>query len=161
MEAFLMEKATIKAGVPYDADVVLGAPIRVKMSKGDRLAIILNMGDSVAAVVDATLKQHNAASAGTSKDLSIANPYYKKAGTATVFTKVEPSSASANYVLTPDFAAQEGQVVFEVLSEDLDMNNGFAWVSIVLADTTAPKLVSVLHVAHKLRETPGYAIDGL
>ncbi len=156
MNSFLLERANIKAVVPSDGDTAITGS-RVALSTGQRVAIVVNMGDSTGAVADFTLKQHNAASSGTTKDLSIANPYFKKAGAATSFTKVEPTVAAANYVLTSDFAAQEGVVVFEVLQEDLDVNNSFGWVSIDVADTTAAKLISILYIVLDPESQPAYS----
>jgi hypothetical protein len=156
MEKFLMEGSNIKqVAVPSDMDTaVTGA--RIKMEKGDRLAIVLSMGDSVGAVVEFALKQHNAASGGTTKALEVMNPYFKKAGSATSFTKVEPTAVEDTYDLAADFAAQEGVVVFEVLGEDLDVNNGFAWVSVNAADSTVAKLLAGLYVVGKSRFQPAY-----
>lgn len=157
-EKFLAEEKGIKACVPFDMDTVTTLP-RIGLQKGDRVAIVCNMGDSVAAVADFTLKQHTALTGGTSKDLAVANPYYKKAGAANVFTKVEPTSETANYVLSADFAAQEGVVVFEVLGEDLDNENGFEYVSIAAADSTATKILSVVYLLGNTRFEPAYAIE--
>jgi hypothetical protein len=158
MEQFLLEALTLKSAEPVDMNTAAITGHRTKLAKGDRLAIIVNMGDSTAAVADFSLVQSNAASAGTSKALSVDNPYFKKVGAATSFTKVEPTAAASNYVLSTDFAADPGMVVFEVLGEDLDVNNGFAWVSLDIADSTAAKLVSVVHVLHAVREKPAYSI---
>ena len=123
-EVMMAELEGIKACVPFDMDTVTALP-RIGLEKGDRVAIICIMGDSVGAVVDLTLKQHTAITAGTSKDLATSNPYYKKVGAATSFTKVTPVAEAANYVLSTDFAAQEGVVVFEVLGEELDNEGGY------------------------------------
>ena len=157
-EQFLLEQVNLKAAVPVDMDAAAFAGPRVSLKEGYRLAIICNMGDSVGAAVTFTLKQHNAASGGTSKDLEVANLYYKKAGAATSFTKVEPTVAAAAYNLAADFAAQEGIVVFEVLAEDLDVEGGFTHVSIEAADSGAAKLLSVVHVLHNVKHKPAYEI---
>jgi len=160
MEAFLMEKANLKivAG-PVDLNTAAVTGARVSMKDCKRVAFVVQMGDSVGAAVDLTLRQHDAASAGTSKDLSVANLYYTKAGTATKFTKVAPSVAAAAYNLAADFAAQEGIAVLEVLAEDLDTNNGFAWVSMDIADSGAAKLGTVLAVLGGAGLLPPYTQD--
>lgn len=158
MEQFLAEYVGLKAEAPVDMNTAAITGARTKIAKGDRLAFVVNMGGSTAALVQMTLRQHNAASSGTSKDLSVANPYYKKVGAATSFTKVEPTSAAALYDLSSDFAGAAGMVVLEVLAEDLDINNGYAWVSLDMADSTAAKLVSVVHVLGKVKEKPAYSI---
>lgn len=146
MEAFLMEKYNIKqvAG-PVDGNTAAITGTRVGMKGYRRIAFVIQLGDSTTALaVTPTLRQHNAASGGSSKDLSVANPYFKKVGAATKFTKVEPTVAAAAYDLTTDFANDEGILVLEVLAEDLDVNNNFSHVSVDLADTGAAKMVSVL-----------------
>jgi len=118
MEAFLMEKANMKQVVlPVDLNTAAVTGARVSMKGCKRVAFLVDMGDSTGATVQCTLRQHDAASAGSSKDLSVANPYFKKAGTATKFTKVEPTVAAAMFDISADFAAQEGLAVFEVLEE--------------------------------------------
>lgn len=159
MNQFLMEKSSLKlAHLPVDMNTAAITGARIKMNLGDRLAIIVAMGTSTAALAQFTLRQHNAASSGTSKNLSVDNPYYKKAGAATVFTKVEPSVAAAAYDLSTDFAADGGLVVFEVLQEDLDVNNGFAWVSLDIADSTAAKLACTMYQVVDAEFKPAYNI---
>ncbi len=150
MEAYLMEKANIKSvGGPVDLNTAAVTGDRVSMKGLTRVTFVVNMGDSTAATLVAfTLRQHNAASAGTSKDLSVLNPYFVKAGAATSFTKVEPTVAAALHTLTTTFADEPGIVVFEVLAEDLDVNNGYAWVSLDIGDAGAAKIGSVLAICH-------------
>lgn len=155
--AALLEKLNIKAMEPVDMNTAAITGARISMKESDRVAIVCNMGDSVAAVVDFTLKQHNAASGGTSKVLAVANPYFKKVGAATSFTKVEPTVAASNFVLSSDFAAEPGMVVFEVLAADLDINGGFTHLSIDAADSTAAKLISIEYVSHEVDKKPAYA----
>lgn len=154
--SFLAEEVGIKTGIPYDMDTVTVQP-RISLAKGDRLAIVLNMGDSTAAVVNFKVNQHNAASAGTTKDLETLNPYYKKAGAATSFTKVVPTVADADYDVAADFASQEGVVVLEVLGEDCDNENGFNWVSVGALDSTATKILSVVYILNGMKFKPAYS----
>ena len=158
MEKLLLDQANIKACVPADMNTAAFVGDRVSMAEVIKLAIVVNMGDSVGAVVDFTLKQHNAASGGTSKVLAVQTPYFKKAGAATVFTKVDQSVAASNFVLSADFAAQEGMVVFEICPEDLDVEGNFSHVSIEALDSTAAKLISVLYVAHKCKALPAHSV---
>lgn len=158
-EVMMAELEGIKACIPFDMDTVTTLP-RISLEKGDRVAIVCVMGDSVGAVVDLTLKQHTALTGGLSKDLATSNPYYKKAGAATSFTKVTPVAEAANYVLSADFAAQEGVVVFEVLGEELDNEGGYSHVSIAAADSTVVgKILSVLYVLRNVRFLPAYKLD--
>lgn len=145
-----MEKVNIKSiAGPVDGNTAAITGVRVNMKEYKRVSLIFNMGDSTTATdVSFQLKQHNAASGGTTKALAISNAYFHKVGVATVFTKVEPSVANDDYDLTTLFANDEGVVVFEVLEEDLDVNGGFAWISVDLTDMGAAKLVSGLAVLH-------------
>lgn len=144
---FLAEdKALKQAFLPVDLNAAAVTGERINIGKGHRLAIVLTMGDSTGAQVRPTLRQHNAATAGTSKDLEVANAYFHKAGAATVFTKVEPTAAAALYNLDSIFGDAEGIVVFEVLAEDLDVNNGFEFVSVDLADSGAAKVGAGIYV---------------
>ena len=152
-----MEVHNIKSAfLPVDMNTAAITGDRVSMAGADRVAIMIHMGDSTAATVQFTLRQHNAATAGTSKDLSVDNVYYKKAGTATSFTKVSPVAAAALYDVGTDFASQEGVVVFEVLSEQLDNDNGFNWVSVDAADSAAAKLGSAVYILRNVRNMPAY-----
>jgi hypothetical protein len=159
MNQHLLEKHTIKQIIPQslNASALTGTP-RIKVEKGFRVAIVASMGDSTAAVVEFALKQHNAATAGTTKALEIAAPYYHKAGAATVFTKVEPTVAADTYTLSSVFADAEGVVVFEVLAEDLDVNGGFAWISLEIAAPTAAKVFAVHYQLHEVKYAPAYEL---
>lgn len=157
---YLAEGVVLKQGViPQDVNGAAQTGARLKMDDCDRVAIVLSCGDSTGAVLDVTLRQHDAASAGTSKDLEVANKYYHKAGAATSFTKVEPTVAAANYVLSSVFANDEGIVVLEVESAQLDVENGFAWVSLDVADSTAAKVVGVMYHGHPALKKPAYELD--
>ena len=158
MEAFLMEKVTLKqVTIPVDLNTAAVTGDRVAMKDFDRVSFVVSLGASTAATASFTLRQHNAATSGTSKDLSVANPYFVKAGAATVFTKVEPVANAAAYDLSTTYAANGGVVVFEVLAEDLDVNNNFGWVSLDILDSNAAKLGSVVAVASHGRG-PAYPI---
>lgn len=159
MNQYLAEGRALKLGaLPQDANANAITGERLHMKEVNRVAIVVQMGDSTGAAVDLTLRQHDAASAGNSKDLSVANAYYHKADTATSFTKVVPSSAAASYDLASIFAAAEGIVVFEVEESQLDLANGYGYVSIDIADSTAAKVFSVLYVGVS-EKLPAYELD--
>lgn len=156
--AFLLEKHNIKAELPVDLNTAGLVGARIKMDKAFRLAVVVNLGGSTGATVQVALKQHNAASGGTTKDLEVANKYFKKVGAATVFTQVEPTAKEDTYDLSADFANAAGVVVMEILAEDLDVSNGYAWVSVEIADSAVAKLGSVLYIAHECKDLPAYAV---
>lgn len=158
MNHFLLEKQVIKQTIPQSLNATgLSCP-RVKLDKAFRVAFVVSMGDSVAAVASFTLKQHNAASAGTTKDLVIDNPYFHKAGVATSFTKVQPTVASASYDLSTIFAAEEGVAVFEILADQLDVDNSFDHVSLEIAAPTAAKVFAPIYVLHEVKHAPAHEL---
>lgn len=160
MNALLLEKKSVKQVMaPVDLNTAAVTGARISLSKGDKVAIAISMGTSVAAVVQFALKQHTAAAGGSSKALEVANPYFVKAGAATAFTKVEPTAATDAYDLSATFAADGGIVVFEVLSEQLDVDGGYTHVSIDIADTTAAKIGAGLYILDNCRYAPAYALD--
>jgi hypothetical protein len=128
MEAFLMEKMNMKSVGLGDGHALTGDRISMKDAKRVSFGILVGTGNTETAFA-VTLRQHDAASAGVSKDLSVANKYFTKINLATAFTAVEPTVAAAAYDLHADFGDNVGMVVFEVLAEDLDHVNGFGWVS--------------------------------
>ena len=156
MEGLFSEKVTCKqvaAPADLNASAVTGA--RIKLEKGFKLAFVANMGDSTAAVTSFTINQHDAASAGNSKVLAISNPYFHKVATATSFTKVAVSAAS---VIAPTvFAADEGIMIIEILAEDLDVNNDYAYISVDVADSTAAKIMGALYYIQYMRNVPAYS----
>lgn len=159
MEAYLLEKYNAKpCVVPVDMNDAAVTGTRFNMKEQDRVAFIFTMGASTSAVVTFALKQHDAASSGTTKALSVDNPYFVKAGAATVWTRTDPASATDTYDLSTTFAAAAGSVVFEVLSEQLDILNGFAWVSITALDSTAAKLCAGFGICGGVRSRPGYNV---
>lgn len=145
--AYFMELFNVKNGfLPVDLNAGANTGARMSMKGCERIAFITTMGDSTSAVATFSFQQHNAASAGTSKALTHSNPYYHKNAALTVFTKVTPGSAASSFDLATQFAGDEGIVVFEILAEDLDVNNDYAWVSMDIADTTAAKVGACIAV---------------
>lgn len=157
-ENFLMEMVNLKQGfLPVDLNTGANTGFRIPFTNCKRIAFVIQMADSTAAVVTATLQQHNAASSGTSKALTIANPYYYKLGSSTSFTKVIPVAAASSFDLSTTFAADEGLLVFEVLAEDLDVEGDFNYVSLSLADSTAAKVGACLAICLSSTANPAYA----
>jgi hypothetical protein len=156
-----LEKRNIKqAFAPVDLNTAAVTGARVSLAHVKKVACVISVGTSLTGgVVDITLKQHNAASAGTSKDLLVAKKYYKKVGTATKFTEVPATVAAANYVLSTDFDTNGGIVVFEVDAADLDVNGGFTHFSVNLADGGVAKVGSAIYILSDNDFTPAYALD--
>lgn len=145
--AYLMETHGAKqAFAPVDLNTAAITGARIGMKAGDRLAVVISLGASLASTVQVTLKQHNAATAGVTKDLVVANKYYHKAGAATVFTQVVPTVAAALVDVSTIFSTEGGLLVLEVLAEDLDVNGNFSHVSIDVADAGAAKIAAAVYV---------------
>jgi hypothetical protein len=158
MNGQFLENQNVKVLVaPVDMNTAAITGARCDMGKTAKVCAIISMGASVAASVVLNFKQHNAAAAGTSKALSVVPTYYKKVGTATVFTKVEGPAAVSSLDLSADFAADGGVVAVEIRSDLLDTNGGFSHFSIDLDDSGAAKLVSGLYVANEPSHLPAYA----
>jgi hypothetical protein len=155
---YLLEEKNIKKVMdPVDLNTAAITGARISLAKGDKVAVLLAMGASVGATVQVTLNQHTAASGGTSKVLTVANPYFHKAGAATEFTKVEPSAASM-FDISSVFAANAGVVVFEISGDQLDTDNGYAHFSVDIADSGAAKIGAACYIMSDCRHKPAYAV---
>lgn len=148
MEKFLLEKAVVKSVAgPVDLNTAAVTGGRVSMKNAKRIAFVLSVAAGTSTTTHQfTLRQHDAASAGNSKDLSVDNPYFHKIGAATSFTKVSPDSAAALYDLHSILADSASIVVFEVLAEQLDIANGYTHVSLDIADSGGAQLGHCLAV---------------
>lgn len=158
MEKFLMERSVVKGVVgPVDLNTAAVTGARVNMKNAKRIAFVCHLGAGSSTTTHTfTLRQHDAASAGNSKDLSVSNPYFHKIGAATSFTKVQPGSAAAAYDLHSILADSASIVAFEVLAEDLDVANDYAWASVDTADSGGAQLGSIVaHVEHMLHPAYG------
>lgn len=161
--ALLIEGSQIKTAVAVGADMgsaQTGA--RVKLANFEKCLVLVNMAASSApgAVVQATLKQHNAASGGTSKDLSVLNPHFYKVIGQDAFTKVVPSATRALVDASTQFDTAGGILAIEVRSEDLDNDGGYYWLSVDLADVggVLTKAVVGMYVLADARFEPAYAL---
>lgn len=159
MEAFLMEKATVKVLVdPVDFNTGANpAAARVDMSKCDRVTfLVIAAAGSTPNAHSFLLKQADAASSGNVKALSVANPYYVKASAATSFAKVDVDSATDAYDI--DSLVVDGKFVaaFEVLADQLDANNGYRYAYIDTVDFGGAQLGTVIAICHSRMSKPAY-----
>jgi hypothetical protein len=156
---FLEKNSAKQVSAPVDLNAAAITGARISMKECKHLAIVLSFGASTGATVEATLKQHTAASGGTTANLLVKANYYHKVGAATSFTKVEArpdASLPALLDLTTLLAADGGIVVIEVLDEHLDTNNGYDYVSVDLADSGAAKIFSGLMIPQDCSHQPAY-----
>jgi len=156
MNKYFGEKNNVKlAGNIADINGAGFTGERISMANVIRLAILVEFGNQAASGLTMSLKQHDAATGGTTKALEISNYNLTKVGTETVFTKHELSTPSDTVAVT-SIDNKLGVVEIEVLAEDLDRNNGFSHVSVDIADPSASKIVAVSYVGHENRYMPAY-----
>lgn len=156
MESYLMETSNIKlVSGPAALNGAATTGARVSMAAGERITFVVAVGASTGSTLSFSLKQHNAATSGTTKTLAIKEPVFKKVGAATTFTKVEAPLVDT-LDLSTDYAANAGIVVIEVLQENLDVNGNFAYVSLNLADSVTAKSASILAIVRHGRTVPTY-----
>jgi len=159
MEAFLAEEYGIKDGiVPQEVSASVVNGERISLENLHRVTVLVSVAATASAALSLTLRQHNAASAGDSKDLSVDNMYYHKVDAASSFTKVEPASAAASYDLFAVADVDKAVFAFEVLAEDLDVNNDFSHFSVDVTGDATARLVHAIYVgpADKL---PAYELE--
>jgi hypothetical protein len=157
----LLDKHTIKTAiVPVDLNTAANTGARISLAPGDRVGVLIHLGASLTgANVVVALKQHDAASAGNSKALEVARPYFKKTSAATHFTKVDVDTATDEYDLSTDFDTLGGLIYFEVESQDLDVSGGFTHFSVDVEDAAVAKVGSASYIVSDLRSGPGYSVD--
>lgn len=159
MEQFLAEQKGLKLGaVPASMNATPIEGARISLKEHRRVAIVCQFAASASAVLTASLKQHDAASGGTSKILEIANNYYHKVGAATKFTKVEVAVAEDSYDLAATVGNNAAIVVFEVLQEDLDVNGNFDHISVDLVGDATARVIAVSYVTEP-EFKPAYSLD--
>lgn len=158
-KSFLYEHNHKTGIVPQNcASGVTGA--RVKMNDCEKLFILINVGAGTAGTFTFTLKQHTAASSGTTANLSVDNGYYHKLSTATVFTKVEnEDSAAAAYTLSTEIGANKAVVAFEVDASQLNVDGGYYWASLDIAAIGQDRICSVDYIKVNSAFKPAYELS--
>jgi len=157
---YLAEAQGIKAAfVPKDLNGAATVGARVELKDAARCAFVLSVASGAAATFIARLKQHDAASGGATKALSVANAYYVKAAAATIFTKTEPTSSDVIDVST-QFDTDNGVLVLEILASDLDVDGGFNHFSVDMDDAAqvAGRLASGEYHLHAFEKQPAYDV---
>lgn len=146
MNAYLMEKMNLKqTAIQNSVAGVTGD--RVSMKDAKRVSFLVLLGSATSATgADVLLKQHDAASGGTSKALSVANKYYHKIAAATSFTQVAPTVAADTYSMLASVGDDTALLVFEVLAEDVDRAGGFDHVSVDLGAAGVARQAAVVAV---------------
>lgn len=154
MEGLFSEHIASKVALRGNVDNAESA--RISMGKAHKLVFLVSVA-SLAEDLGITLRQHDAAAAGNSKDLVISNPYFYKLDADAVATKVDaPDTAS---IAGSELNNNAGYIAVEVLSEDLDVNGNFSYVSVQLADTTGAREGQVIAMSHMPRLKPAYEVE--
>lgn len=140
--------------IPYDTNAAAGTGKRISLQRAQSIAFVLFKG--AGSGTDApvlTLKEHNAASSGTSQNLAKITTIYKKAdapGVGTEAWAVAVNQAAAATATLTGEATNSGIYVFEL--DGTSLSDGFTHVSLDVADTGAAgaQLGGVLYVLHGL-----------
>lgn len=158
MEAFFMEKATVKSAIdPVDLNDGANTGARIDMSKCRRVTFVLFAKAGTApSSHTVSFQQHDAASAGNSVALSIDSPYFHKLDAATYFTKVQPSAAASSFDIDALVIDAKFVAVFEVLAEQL--TDGYKWASMNVTDAGGAQLGACLAICHDMKDLPSYSV---
>jgi hypothetical protein len=156
-ESLFMEKATAKVVLgPVDFNTGANTGERIDMRMFKRVTFICALAAGTTPDNHTfTLRQHTAASAGTSADLASDTPYFHKINAATSFTKITPDTAVAAKDLDTLAADNKFMVVFEVLQQEL--TDGYRWVSVDAADSGGSQLGCVIAICHEAVAKPAYS----
>jgi hypothetical protein len=158
MNGRFLEYATMKkVAAPKDinASAIVGS--RVSLKDNERVAIAFSMDNGAGTTNAISFEQHDAAAAGNSKAVTVKS-YFHKIGAATVFTKVELETAVSTVDLSAVLGGAFAEVVFEIEAQDLDVNAGYAYVSVNVAASAAAKVVSGLYILPEPKNKPSYNV---
>ena len=108
------------------ADLNGASTVRIKLSESYKIAFLISCAN-VAADLVVNMQQHDAASGGNSKALETAEPYFS--GETQLDAKTE-RSVKSDAITISEVNGQEGIVSVEILAENLDIDNGFEYVSL-------------------------------
>lgn len=154
MELFT-EKHAIKKGLASQ-DVSGGAESdRISLKECLKLTALVRLETGIATDCQVTLRQHDAAAGGNSKDLLSTIPHvYRVDGSDHV--KVEADSVAAKDVAALDTAA--GYIALQVDPSDLDVNADFNHISVSISDPGAARIASVTYLCETKCE-PGHDVN--
>lgn len=153
MEGLFSEHITKKVALRGDLDNQESS--RISLKNAHKVALTISV-PSVAENLPFTLRQHDAASSGNSKDLVVSNDYFYKLDADDEGTRVDAPNTAA--VGGSELNGSAGLLTVEVLAEDLDVENGFAYVSIVVGDLAAARIGTIEAESHMPRSKPAYKV---
>jgi hypothetical protein len=132
-------------GVAPVADLAAGAQTgaRVHLKNYSGLCVVAYMG-AVSAGTDTfvpDVQQHNAATAGTTKDLDAVTQWFVKSETTLdgdeAWARVTQAAGSEISLTGATYAATQVIVAAEINTDALDTAGGYEWVSVDMADAGA------------------------
>lgn len=152
MEGLFGEHLPLKNA--YRGDLDGAETARIHMKDLHKLSMIIDCV-TLAQDVVVTLRQHDAASAGNSKDLVSVNDSFVRLDGATEGVRKEKTDAAT--ITFDELNGSAGCAIVEILGEDLDVDGGFEYVSIQLV-ASAPRTGTVMATSVMPRLKPAYLI---
>lgn len=127
---------------------------RLKVSKGNRVAVLLKVETGVATTLSVKIQEHDAAVAGNTQDVVRTVPVHYKTDAASVMTRLDENGLADIAIADLDTAA--GLVVVEIEKDDL--TNGFEYVSLAIAAPGAARQVCALYALDS-KFDPAYQLE--
>lgn len=138
--------------VPTDAVAAAITGNRVSLADAGGVSFVVVCSAGSTDILDVDLREHTAASGGTSQDLDIITRYYYQSETTLDGDEVwtEGSQSAASEITNIGAASEQQLVVIEVSAEQL--SDGFNYVSLDVPDlgTNGTKYVAILNIVHDL-----------
>lgn len=155
---YFLEHNTVKLGYQGDFETAkTGA--RISMKNVDKVTVLVAVGaGTLTSNLKVSLQQHDAASAGNSKALTVNNTYYYKTNVQDVFTKVKNQVPETEFsdVEVAALATAAGILAIDVNAEDLDVDGKFFAISADLSAAGAARTATVLYIAGGLAYGPAF-----
>ncbi len=137
--------------VDVQAAAATGGRVRLARSSGLTIMVLAGFTGAVDPL-NITLRQHNAAVAGTSQDLAIIDHYYLKTAaaltSAATWTRVTQTKAAT----LAAFGTAAEQKLLAVEVDGAQLADGFGWVSLDIPDQGAQLGTKVTSVLYLLRD---------
>lgn len=141
------------AFIPVDLNDAAVTGQRIDLQTAGLATCILISGD-VAAVITYTFREHTAVSGGTSQDLATVTHFWEKSSTTDAamlsedFMDKTAQTAAATVVTT---TAHANQIVVPFAADELDIVDGFRWISVNVSDPGAASIGAGIWVLGNMR----------
>lgn len=121
---------------PYDTNAGAGTGLRVSLRNAGQVTFLYAKGAGTGTDVSVlTLQEHNAATGGTSQNLAKITRVWAKTATTLLGSEawvLTTQVAAATYTNTGDATKQ---ALYAIQVSEASLSDGFAWVSLSVADT--------------------------